>query len=93
MALADQWHFSDTIRQAIAGHHAPDKPGAGLLAAIVHVANAIVHALDLAGADDDSVPRVSGLAWSAMGLNQEAYLHLFRETELQFGEMATILMA
>jgi hypothetical protein len=26
-------------------------------------------------------------------LNEEAYLHLFRETELQFGEMSTILMA
>jgi hypothetical protein len=26
-------------------------------------------------------------------LNEEAYLHLFRETELQFDEMSAILMA
>jgi hypothetical protein len=26
-------------------------------------------------------------------LNEEAYLHLFRETEVQFGEMEAILMA
>jgi putative nucleotidyltransferase with HDIG domain len=92
VALADHWNFSSTMRQAIA-YHAPDIHGAGFLAAIVHVANAIVHALDLAGEDDELVPRVSSVAWDAMGLNEEAYLHLFRETELQFGEMSTILMA
>jgi putative nucleotidyltransferase with HDIG domain len=93
VALADHWNFSSTMRQAIAYHHAPDIHGAGFLAAIVHVANAIVHALDLAGEDDELVPRVSSVAWDAMGLNEEAYLHLFRETEVQFGEMSTILMA
>ncbi|MFS2023135.1 HDOD domain-containing protein [Massilia sp. GER05] len=93
VALADHWNFSSTMRQAIAYHHAPDIHGAGFLATIVHVANAIVHALDLAGDDEELVPRVSSVAWDAMGLNEEAYLHLFRETELQFGEMSTILMA
>jgi len=92
VALADHWNFSSTMRQVIAYHHTPDTHGAGFLAAIVHVANAIVHALDLAGEDDELVPRVSSVAWDAMGLNEEAYLHLFRETELQFGEMSTILM-
>jgi putative nucleotidyltransferase with HDIG domain len=93
VALADHWNFSSTMRQAIAFHHAPDIIGAGFLAAIVHVANAIVHALDLAGEDDELVPRVSSVAWDAMGLNEEAYLHLFRETELQVDEMSAILMA
>lgn len=93
VALAEHWNFSDTMRQAIAFHHAPDTPGAGFLAAIVHVANAIVHALDIAGEDDERVPRVSSIAWDAMGLNEEAYLHLFRETEVQFVEMAAVLMA
>lgn len=93
VALADHWNFSSTMRQAIAYHHAPDVHGAGFLATIVHVANAIVHALDLAVEDDELVPRVSSVAWDAMGLNEEAYLHLFRETELQFEEMSAILMA
>lgn len=92
VALAEHWHFSGTMRQAIAYHHAPETPGAGFLAAIVHVANAIVHALDLAGEEDESVPRVADVAWDAMGLNEEAYLHLFRETEQGFGEMSTILI-
>jgi putative nucleotidyltransferase with HDIG domain len=92
VALAEHWNFSGTMRQAIAYHHAPETPGAGFLAAIAHVANAIVHALDLAGEDDESVPRVADVAWDAMGLNEEAYLHLFRETEQGFGEMSTILI-
>jgi putative nucleotidyltransferase with HDIG domain len=93
VALAEHWNFSDTMRQAIAWHHAPETPGAGFLAAIVHVANAVVHALDLAGEEDELVPTLSSVAWDAMGLNEEAYLDLFRETEQQLEEMSAILMA
>jgi putative nucleotidyltransferase with HDIG domain len=93
VALASHWQFSDTLRQAIVRHHDPDTPGAGLLAAIVHVADAIVHALDLAGDEDELVPPLSTVAWEAMGLNEEAYLHLFRETEQQFREMSAIMTA
>jgi putative nucleotidyltransferase with HDIG domain len=92
VALAQHWNFSDTMRQAIAHHHSPEAAGAGFLATIVHVANAIVHALDLARDEDELVPVVSSVAWTALGLNDESYLHTFRETELQFKEMASILM-
>jgi putative nucleotidyltransferase with HDIG domain len=92
-ALADHWKFSDTMRMALAHHHEPDASGASLLAAIVHVADAIVHALDVSGLEDDLVPHVSTAAWQALGLNREAYLHVFRETELHFEEVATALMS
>jgi hypothetical protein len=78
---------------AIAHHHAPDAVGAGLLASIVHVADAIVHALDLAGDIDELAPTVCSAAWTALGLNEESYLHVFRETELQFEEISLILMS
>jgi len=113
VALAEHWHLSDTIRQAIAFHRAPDTPGAGFLATIVHVAHAVAHALDLAGngkagnkarrkvgnkADheedytDEAVPAVSGVAWTALGLAEENWLQVFRETELQCEEMTAILL-
>lgn len=92
VALAEHWKFSDTMRQAIGHHHDPEAAGAGFLATIIHVANAIVHALDIAREEDDLVPPVSAVAWTALGLNEEAYLHVFRETELQFAEIATVLM-
>jgi putative nucleotidyltransferase with HDIG domain len=92
IALAEHWNFSDTMKLAIAHHHAPDADGAGFLATIIHVANAIVHALDIAGEQDELVPPVSAVAWTALGLSEEAYLHVFRETELQFDEISTLLM-
>ena len=91
-ALAEHWNFSETMRLAIAHHHGPDAPGAGLLASIVHVANAIVHELDVAGEEDDLAPTVSSAAWTALGLNEDALLHVFRETELQFEEITLVLL-
>jgi putative nucleotidyltransferase with HDIG domain len=93
MALAEHWNFSDTMRLAIGGHHDPEAPGAGFLAAIIHVADAIVHALDLAQVRDDLVPPVSTVAWTALGLDEEVYLQLFRETELQYEEISMVLLS
>jgi putative nucleotidyltransferase with HDIG domain len=93
LLLADHWQFSDTIRMALAHHHDPDSKGAGLLATIVHISNAIVHALDMVGDEDEAVPPVSPAAWKTMGLSEEAYVHVFRETEVQFDEIAAALMA
>jgi putative nucleotidyltransferase with HDIG domain len=93
VALAREWGFSDTMRQAIAFHHAPETTGAGFLATIVHVANVVVHALDLAGEERETVPPLSTVAWTALGLLEAEWLQVFRETELQFEEIATILMA
>ncbi len=93
LALAEHWNFSDTMRLAIGGHHDPEAPGAGFLAAIIHVADAIVHALDLAQVEDDLVPPVSTVAWTALGLDEEVYLQLFRETELQYEEIAMVLLS
>lgn len=92
-ALAEHWQFSGTMQQAIAFHHAPDMPGAGFLATIVHVAVAVAHALDLAGDPQGQVPAISSIAWTALGLSEETWLQVFRETELQFEEMTAILMA
>ena len=92
-ALARHWNFSGTMEQALAFHHAPEEPGACTLAELIHVADAVVHALDLAGAEDEQVPALSQPAWDAVGLDQREWLQVFRETELQFEEMATILAA
>lgn len=93
VALAAHWNFSDTMRLAIRHHHDPEAPGAGFLATIVHVADAIAHALDVAHDEDDLVPAVSAVAWNALGLNEESYLQVFRETEMQFKEISAILMS
>ena len=92
LALAAHWNFSDTMRCAIGHHHAPELPGAGFLATIIHVADAMAHALDLAGVADELVPPVSDVAWHAVGLDEETCVRIFEETETQFGEMAPALL-
>ena len=54
-ALAAHWNFSETIRHAIAGHHNPEQQTVRSLASIVHVADAIAHALDLSHLENDLV--------------------------------------
>lgn len=91
-ALAGHWKFPETIQQAIAGHHAPEQPGMDTLAAVVHIADAIAHALDLAGAEDDLVPPVSAVAWDGLGMDDAAFMQVLRETEREFEAICQILL-
>ena len=86
-ALAEHWQFSHVLKDAIAGHIHPDPDSGSHLAQIVHVANAVVHALDLAGVEDDLVPDLLESAWDAIGISRADWLHIFREVELEFGEI------
>lgn len=92
-ALAEHWNFSDSIRHAIAGHHKSEEQKVHSLALIVHVANAIAHALDLSGVEDDLVSQVSPVAWAGLDLSEEVYQQVFHETELLFDEVSRVLLA
>lgn len=39
------------------------------------------------------VPRVSPVAWDALGLGEDTYLQLFRETELRYDEITSALLS
>ncbi|MFA9274142.1 MAG: HDOD domain-containing protein [Candidatus Aquirickettsiella gammari] len=91
LILALQWNFSEAIQDAIRGHHAPEDKELNSVASIIHVANSIVHALDLSESEDDLVPPISQVAWDLLGLNEEAYLAIFHETELRFNAMNQML--
>lgn len=91
-ALAEHWNFSKGIQNAIAKHHEPNVAGGDTVAAVVHVADAIAHALDFSGEQDDLVPPLSMTVWNALGLDHDAVIQVFRETELRF-EAARLGMA
>ncbi|MHB1245933.1 MAG: HDOD domain-containing protein [Sulfuriferula sp.] len=90
-ALAEYWKLPQEIQLAIGGHHAPDQAEHCTLVALVHVADAIVHALDLAMEEAELVPPVSTAAWDRLGIGQETTLQVFEETEQQLAEMCQIL--
>lgn len=83
-ALACHWHFSEVLQHAIAAHHDPDSAPSDTLTAIVHVADAIAHALDLSAQEDDLVPPVSDAAWKLLGMNDKLCRQVFDDTLQQF---------
>ena len=91
-ALAGHWKFPLEIQLAIGNHHALEQSGHSTLISLVHVADAIVHSLDLALDEEELVPPVSTTAWNSLGIGQEAFLQVFDETEQQFDEMCQILV-
>jgi hypothetical protein len=89
--LARHWKFPETLQFALAGHHDPMDTARYALASVIHVADGIAHALDFSGPDDDLVPPLSDVGWRCLGIGRDAYLHVFRETELQFAQASRIL--
>lgn len=92
LILAIKWNFANAIQDAIRGHHEPDNTELHPITHIVHVANAIVHALDLSQRIDESIPLISQKSWDHLNLSEEAYISIFHETELRFEAMNQLIM-
>ena len=92
-ALAEHWKFPELIRRAIANHHAPAGQDLGDIPSVVHVANAIVHALDLAGQDDDCVPAIVQAAWDSLRIDRAGLRRVFADTEAEFDNACQTLIA
>lgn len=81
--LAEHWRFSPLLVDAIRRHHQPTPPAGKSLASLLHVADNIAHALDLAHLESDAVPALDPLAWLALGLDAAACGALFGAIETQ----------
>jgi len=82
--IAQQWKFAPAIVDAIRQHHAPPAAAEVTLTGIAHVADAIAHALGLAGDADEAVPTLVLPVWAACRLDDAACMRLFAHTEAQF---------
>lgn len=90
--IARQWNFAPVIVDAIGQHHAPPA-GAGItLTGIAHVADAIAHALGLAGDADEAVPTLLLPVWAVCRLDDAACTRLFARTEAQFETVCEALL-
>ncbi|MFZ6876021.1 HDOD domain-containing protein [Undibacterium sp. Di27W] len=92
LALAIHWNFSEAVCDAIRGHHQPEQENLNVLASVIHIANAIVHALDLSDDENDMLPLLSQAAWDTLGLGEADYLSIFRETEMRFDALDQIVL-
>lgn len=90
--LTEYWRFPTILSQAIGTHHVPDATAAPL-AAVIHVADAVAHALDLAGEASTQVPPLDEAAWRHVGLGDAAWLELFEHVETQFSAACESLVS
>jgi putative nucleotidyltransferase with HDIG domain len=92
-ALAVHWKFPESIQQAVAFHHSAEVHQIGSMASLIHIADAIAHALDLSMDEDDLVPPICLGAWNRLKLDQNAFLQVFQEAEQQFKGACQVLPA
>ena len=91
--MAEHWHFAPAVVQAIRQHHAPDAGDDGAaLCSLVHVADNIAHALDLAHLKGDAVPMLSTAAWTRVGLDAARCRQVFEQTESQTEAVCEVLI-
>lgn len=91
LMLAESWKFPPLIRRAIGNHHRPEGDDLGGLASVVHVADAIVHALDLAGEPGELVPPLFDDAWDSLHLDAAVLRAVFRDTVAEYREASAML--
>jgi putative nucleotidyltransferase with HDIG domain len=93
--IAEHWHFTSDIWEAIGEHHGP-KPRAGTERAtpadIVHAADGIVHALDLLRAPGELVPPLQVCAWQRLRIGPERFPRVFERTVGAFETMRQALL-
>ncbi len=85
------WRFPAEVIEAIAGHHRPPDEGPVSLIDVVHVADAIAHALDVAGDSTESVPHIHAAAWTRIGLRDHELPALLGRMESEFNDLQAVL--
>ena len=89
--LAQAWKFSQVIQESIGNHDAPPASCRGDVVAVVHVANVIVHALDLHDDPQEEVPPMQEDAWNSLGLTSAKLQRVFRNTLMNYKEFTALL--
>jgi putative nucleotidyltransferase with HDIG domain len=85
--VAEHWHFGGAIVDAIRLHHAPPPASRPSLVDAVHVANAVVHALDLNALRNERVPALDPTVWNRLDLSDDSCLKMFERVETEVDEL------
>lgn len=92
-ALAKHWNFAESIRDAVAFHHAPPESAAATMADLTHVADILAHALDMARDPHTLVARIDAGAWTRLGLDWDRLADTLPDIEHEFKSYDSLLPA
>lgn len=89
--LAEAWSFPHTLSSVVGGHHDPEHTNEEKKVCVVHLADAIVHALDLLGDERELVPPISPRCWCIAGLAWSDCQDVFQEVERSLDSLCDVL--
>jgi putative nucleotidyltransferase with HDIG domain len=96
-ALSERWRFPEEIVAAVKYHHHPQGGDQGgdhvTLADVVHVADAIAHALDLDNEPDAIVPPIDEGAWQRLNLTESTVVNILEKVEQEHAGYCALLAA
>ena len=87
--LAQHWRLAPTIVTAIGTHHRVEPGPLRPLLDVLHVADNIIHALDLTHEPDDMVPPLCLRCWERVALGPAELQTLFERLEMRMQGFGT----
>lgn len=91
-ALAAHWSFPSAIQDAVERHHADHGASVDGLALVVHLADALAHAMDLTGNAREAVPVVGAAVWTHLPQDADKFARMTREVAAEYASICQILV-
>ncbi len=89
--VALRWRFGSEIVNAMRLHHEPAAAPSATIVDVVHVADNVAHALNLAQDPAEIVPPLDAAAWNRIGLSQDQWFAIFGNTEAELDGLCEAL--
>ncbi|HUW35864.1 MAG TPA: HDOD domain-containing protein [Rhodocyclaceae bacterium] len=89
--LVRHWRLPAEIADGIGGHHDPESGHFGEMGDLIHVAEALSHALDLEALPDNRVPALSALACARLGIEWTDFSPRLADIEAAYDEILLAL--
>lgn len=90
--LLNKWGLPAQLEEAVGSHHLPQKAVKNpMLAAIVHIADVVVHALNLGNSGVNIIPKLSAHAWSRFGMAATILPQVVEQLDVQYAAMLKAL--
>ena len=91
--LIKKWKLPEDLGHMIRFHHAPKDAYDQQEAAIVHLADIMINALEIGSSGEKFVPGISPAAWNAVELPDNIFSEILDEAYLKTSELAGVLVS
>ena len=91
--LLTRWEFPNSLIHAVKYHHDPKRADLYFTdAAVVNIADFVVHALDIGNSGEKLIPAFQRAAWERLDLPEISLRAIIRETDRQFQDVVSLFI-